>query len=498
MTNLVRFLFLCILSFSVAAHTSTLTGMIGFTPIQLAAQSKWQIVPPDINQLIIQAGSGQSNPQSFSTGGNRETSSSCFSCFSTLFSRSARVDPEGLLQRELIFRFVKALEPLEEYLKQNPDINLLLVFDIDNTLVHLASTFTDQRLNGVQRLIYFVHNLQMNWFYHLNALKQKYPNLLLVYNTARDAGLSLQNQTAVTAFTYPRGLEHRHFERLPLQPMLDAISPDHPYNTLPISLPVPDAIIFGAGLRIELNKNSISNHFNEVETHLRKINEKLDSWANTDASVISESLQPIIEQYPAVRIASNNAKNNLFLNHLTPYNLTEELFTHNFSVNYPQILMSPLASPNGIVRSVMFTNVTLNKGTGLRILIKLMNYAGIFRGKKTLMAIFGDGHADIPMFRPDREAEAVAPLSDTGIYFREERLASLSELPMQSMDLSWILSLVFNLEHIRSHSTDHIKRALNHQNIAGAPFGLGVLNAMEELGRRLTRPMQEDAPTVRR
>lgn len=386
-----------------------------------------------------------------------------------------------LFFRELDIRFQQTLASLADYLERCPTVNLLFAFDIDRTLLHSASGFTNQDIRRHELSPDLLDSLQLHWFYRLDELSRRFPNLLMVYNTARE-GLSFENPVNVATFEYSQGSQHRQRRRLPDRPLLRTLTDRNPPVSI-TGLPMPDAIISGAGVQIDLNPALEVNNPEQLAERLWLINGNLRFWAEADIAVPYDRLLELRAEYPGSDIASNPAKTNIFFNRLRSHNLSPEAYAQQFRINYPHIVVSPLFSPDSFVHSIMFTNVTLNKGTGLRILTSILHEAGVFQGRRTLLITFGDSDADMPMLEPTLEASAVGLVSESDFEIQRQRLHSLGLSP--DTCVSWLLSIVFNGQHLRNNSNDYIRSVLTHPKIIDAAPGLGLLGGFESMMRAL-------------
>ncbi len=303
------------------------------------------------------------------------------------------------------------LSRLETLIKDR-GIILLLVFDLDDTLFQRSFQFGSE----IEPLsLSQLKELQQIWFMQFHDfLSNNQDSVYLVYNTSRDS-IALPSKHpqreewgAIRQIRTVDGVNRR------MMSFLSQGEPSSPQGTrFLMGIPIPDALITGTGRFIQTSatlQNSPSSQF--------WVNESIAQWLRGDQAKMKEASDYLKEHFNSIEKTSAAALKTL----INREGFDDKKQTVLIPSTFDQATVTVTRVP-GLEAFFYIQNVTVNKGTSLRI---LLNTSRIMSSDKTVIGVvYGDSVTDLSMLRPDLEIKATVPASTMNLARRNARLEAM-------------------------------------------------------------------------
>ena len=154
---------------------------------------------------------------------------------------------------------------------------------------------------------------------------------------------------------------------------------------------------------------------------LQAVNEAISGWVQEDMEVMSRQELTAQTRQPAWKIVSSVRAKTLETLEVPPGIHRREL-DQVFECSSTQVTMTEICDANSRLQEIISQNVSVNKGTALRLCTGLIAPFIETDGRSVWEVVLGDAIADLPMIRPDLEISAVAAVSESSLATRDSRL----------------------------------------------------------------------------
>lgn len=398
--------------------------------------------------------------------------------------------PRATEYLRLIREMKETLLELLAVLKEKKVPKLILVKDLDETLFQMS-----YQLTGISLPEPMLKSLQQQWFKDMDEFYQSNQDrILLIFHTTRSllppgtsqdvvTGISGTSHLAINMHTTIQIGSTGNERQMLRFPVMDG----HAVQFL--GIPRPNVLITGSGSHIQLDDRLLGL---VGQGRLEAVNASLLSWRQADFQQVQTMAKELARQFWMNR-KQNNEGTVFILNHAcTP--IIRETFEGRCSRTGSQIAMATIA-PCGYLDKAYLLNVTVNKGTTLRLVNYLLDRQEITNPSNSdpsenappIEVIMGDSTPDLSMLRKDLEITAIdASVSPDSIALREQRVGSVFGYVTDLGDLAqwWFLSIVPDKQRFERLGNETMKAAINHPKIIEAG-GQGILSMMKALVGRL-------------
>ena len=356
-------------------------------------------------------------------------------------------------------RLDATLNKIDNWLKEHPDIVLILELDIDGVMIHFLSQPTSDKP-------FCTPTYQQKILNKLDTFIREHPNVYLFYNTAR-SDLTFERPVADRASetTQRHWFSLRRVQKDQHSHGTIQAKADGPYgDKITYKLPAAIAIITGGGGHIEFASESFA-----TDQDLTEINAALDKWRKEDLSALPDVLSGYVisEHYHL----SGSERTLPIL--LSPRAKTSPLVTGPFDTLPMMQFITLYDQKMEETLFYSFNGVALNKGTAARLLLSLLLKKNFLKGKKGLLVAAGDSFYDVPMINPVFEAATLEVVTEHQATARENRIRNdivsteVPQLPpatnfLLEGDLVWLLGVrVCSLSGRNYNLCDSTNPALN-------------------------------------
>lgn len=370
---------------------------------------------------------------------------------------------------EWIGQFHRILAEIGEQLKKKK-IKLILVFDLDGTL-YRAPQYHSRNIVKVLTPAEIL-SLQQQWFNELSYFLKKFTGqVFLVYNTARSVVNRLKRSPTLKgwidpAATYEKSPDgHRQIQ---FQPSWQSINLDG----LPwMGIPEPDALISDTGRVIYLTGGLQS----QIDSgRLAALNEAFNQYHRTAKE---EVLKMRHQDFAKLRSQCNIHPDSVqHFVHVTGGRMLRRLFENRFYRSPRETVICPGINKQkdvyGVIDlvsgySIYFSSV-VNKGSSLSLLLELLQ--PVLEGDGTpeqniWEVVFGDGCADIPMLRPDLEAQGLSQVPDELMRQRRTAYTPFGFSPDFQRAPYWQLSVVAGRDRLFIKHGAYVESVLTHDRV---------------------------------
>ena len=393
-----------------------------------------------------------------------------------------KIKAEADLFKRLDQQFQLQLVELGKWLKRYDFVKFIFVSDIDDTLIHKASHFTHPEIGQYQYLSFW---LERRWQYRLQVFLDTFPNVLTIYNTARRSVSFNDTELIHFAEEYPP----LHPPNMRYSSMKRMLKLENGKNRPPVHLPMPDALVTGSGIHIDINPE----HKSRNADALSYINQQLNQWVTADVFPVRAHFYRLKQLFPGIRldysIYNKTPEFNrayAFLRGVSTLSLNEEQFYRDVYSGFPFIVPTAMLKEHQVT-DVLFSNTCVNKGTGLLLAIQSMHAAGLFEGKLALMSVLGDQIMDLPMILPEDAANALWPMTGIEKVHTHYRLfQTLGTRSLQEYGVAWLASVLYNSNHLLRYANPYIQAKIQHPKVIKIPStSFGFLDGFQALVDRL-------------
>ncbi len=349
-------------------------------------------------------------------------------------------------------RMLSSLELLGQHLIQHDDKKLVLVFDLDDSLITQTTQLEDAYALDPDR----AWELQQYWLIALVKFTDTYSNrVILIYNTSRSVPSNQRSFGTHSSYPINLSLVYRDFDEI--LPMVHFS--EKPTNR-EYAIPMPDVLISSHGLQIEFMSASP-----EHRVILKEINQRLLSYYHHDLVFLENSCNQSSHLLTGMTISWNSGHNYCTLNRIPHY--SSPLFSsHHLSQSFPKHVFTPVVRENSIEKAYV-QSVLLNKGSALRLVIHLLNKMNVLVSGKFAVTIVGDTHMDLTMVRPDLEVKAAGIVSEQDIFVRELRMKELLGTDSEPNQVSqhWLLSINTDPDNLPRDKNPYTFLSLSHPKV---------------------------------
>ena len=379
-----------------------------------------------------------------------------------------------------------ALEAIGTLLRQKKKLRLVLAMDIDQTLVWYPNSeiFSEEKRSQHMKQ-------QQHWLMQFDEFCREYKKqIILVYNTTRSHPVDpdkvgaddymkdrvrRSNQIAIGFGKATEGEGSTDF--------LDVALNNNPSQH--IKLPLPDALITGTGSHLEVNErwDSLISNNNEGRTPgniIQRVNRSLDDWRSEDLKGTEKAVSVLKDNgFWGFRYNIQST----YISAITGYSKllkkAEQLIERHLPMQ-TQVITTATSRLPGYEKMFLHNN-SLNKGTGLRVLLNIMSKSEDPDEPEPKVVIFGDNMTDLPALRPDQEGYALNWVSPQSMEIKNNRLQSL-DLGIGNNDLApnWLASIVPSKAVFTRSRNRWVDGMIKHRKVFEAPSE-GVLGLMESL-----------------
>ena len=419
----------------------------------------------------------------------------CFSsCFSGSESDDTYVFHPSETERNIPLKQIyqenildEKLDKIKQLLTEHPNKQLILTFDLDDTLFQSNLKLPPLNLTYQQ-----IIDIQQTWYSKLDCFIRANPRIILIYNTARpllpdtlveDPGKHIQAKTNGVHINALQNFNERKMMRI-----LIGTKNEPRY----LGLPIPHILISGTGTSIQFNfqvqppLSSVSNTFpvNEVE-----VSQQLRDWSNSDFkhsfNVLNGSPNSVLPtnnfRYRYRENSSSASVVNITSSHRSS-------FLNHLVINDSALIVQPIDPPPPLSHSFNIHHATVNKGSALRIAISMLINHHSIKAKNIWLFIFGDSFSDITMIRPDREIEAISELSSIQESTNTERFGLYSQWLLSTKEIAniWVKSVFPSgqRDYMLSRSTGRTLESLYYKKLTDANLP-GLPGLLREIGTAL-------------
>lgn len=424
-------------------------------------------------EILIEAGTKQSRPQSAPVSISSPQKAEAVARPGGVVKTSIKVkkqqeDPEPpppprhdpeLSEKvitSLILEMQLVLSRLETLIRER-GILLLLVFDLDDTLFQRSSQFGPEIESFTLSQL---KDLQQIWFMQLHDfLNNNSDSVRLVYNTSRDS-ISLpskhplrQEWCPIHWVTSADGVTRRMMSFLS-----QADSADQPGMRFRVGIPIPDALITGTGRLIQ-----VSDELQSSPPSQYWVNESIRRWLIEDEGKMEEASGYLKYHFTSRQLSSAPALMTL----INKEGFAEKSRTVPVPSTFDQATIT-LTDAYELEAFFYIQNVSVNKGTSLRI---LLNRSRIIDTDKTVIGVvYGDTVTDLSMLRPDLEIKATVPVPVSILAKRNARLETIgvpSDIKLFSR-LWWNFSVVPSKGPFNSSKNQRVRKSVESEKVLEA------------------------------
>ncbi|MRI32874.1 hypothetical protein EOPP23_07740 [Endozoicomonas sp. OPT23] len=367
------------------------------------------------------------------------------------------LSPESLKQK-----MVSNLDNLSQQLNRRDGTKLVLVFDLDNSLI--SSTDTIQKLFSLDQ--HTATDLQQDWLNQLADFTSSHSEkFIVIYNTSRSIP-KIRRQNGKQS-NYPIDLQSLSTRSSANNPM---VSFQEKANDSSVessyAIPRPDVLISSHGLNIEFTLE------HDEHTHqITQINEGLMSFYREDHPKHKDTCtQRGLVDVDGASIKWNSGENYCILTPLISSPI-------QFSANHlqqpdPTHVFSAVVKPDNVIKESYIQSITLNKGTSLRIVTQLLIEMSHLQTGRFLIVTVGDSHLDLPMLRPDLEAKAAGKISQAAVDQREQAVSGLlgGNSAADLLAHHWLLSINTDPDNIPQDLNSYTRAVFDHKKIITLPY----------------------------
>lgn len=381
--------------------------------------------------------------------------------------------------QQLVEEMKNTLDGLEQLLKEQTDKKkLVIVSDLDDSLLFNPDALDKELIPDPDTAF----SIQQTWFTQLEQFYTRNSDrTFLVYNTSRSIPPK-ENPFLKSDKDYLYSVSLNDVKRVNSHPMVRFVQ-KHARDEH-FGLPNPGLLICNHGSYLQaVEPPSIEPSF------LDSTNRLLYEWYLSDL----QNLRLLATQTAlhTQLIAKTTSGENFYY-----FKVGETLPAFQpepFSLyNHRHIAVTPVVR-NGMLNTVYLQDVTLNKGTALRIGIQWLVETGKLIPGKFLVVIIGDSHLDLSMLRPEHEIEAVAPVSPADIFLRESRVLRVNGLAYTRDIVSshWVLSINPDPSSMPTDENPLIQSMIRHPKFVTISSAKGALGVMNQILETLTQYFQE-------
>ena len=252
-------------------------------------------------------------------------------------------------------------------------------------------------------------------------------------------------------------------------------------------LPPPSVVITNTGghLSLPVEMQSIVDYSKVIA-----INHNLQTWIDNDKKYFKYAIEDIENPRSGKSISSRPY---FYIENLDikAWVLTNYFMSRNA---YSQITLTFFMKDEESVSRALLQNVTINKGTGSRLALELLEKGGLLTPGRYWIVVSGNNELDLPMLRPDLEAGASVYTEPSTLLNRDCRLSAIgiSKTP-EDVASHWLLSIITDPEHLSELQNPHVRKAMYHPKVVSIK-GHGLLGIMKSVAERLE--LNKDSDTT--
>ena len=383
------------------------------------------------------------------------------------------VDEEAASYYENLKKAMAAeLQAISTLLRQKNKLRLVLAMDIDKTLVWYPGS-RSRTEEEIQQLM----KLQQNWLVQFDEFYRANRNqIILVYNTARSRpvepgdtkgicyrkGIELSNEIAISLDKTAEREGSTAFLKVPL-------------NNAPsqhLLLPLPDALITGAGSYVEVNEgwgSKISNNGGKTPGDIiQRVNGALAQWRAEDFKDTETAENLLRFKENNFEKFRGNLQGTYILaigNDKAVPDVAEQRIEMSLAGNgKTQVITTTYESAKH--KKIFLHNNSVNKGSTLRILLNIMSLSRDSDEPEPKVVIFGDGMTDLPALRPDKEGNALNLVLEGSMEVKNKRLQSLGiDTDSSNLTSNWLASIVPDKKVFFLSNNPVVIEAINHHKV---------------------------------
>ncbi len=388
-------------------------------------------------------------------------------------SNVAKSDNEAKMKEGM----VDVLKKFKRKLDKKLDFKVIIVMDLDDTLYHEP----EFQLHLWQRV-------QSAWFGIFDEfLQENKERIYLIYNTSRlqlssAEQLVVRNYNDAAARGVSLDVTGLYGSRELVQMMVS--DPDQLARGKMIGIPKADVLITNGGMHIQPRGRVSQMMSNQAE-----VNRQFSQWLSEDQDHY-ESVSGMAENQLGMNVSKSDSVPSMSMFYPERSSRAIELAQFNSGLKHSvsELVISPVpykSKGKVLVKKAYAQNVSINKGSGLRVVLHFM-HAHLPSDQLIFLAIFVDHITDLSMLRPDMEAEALGGVRPEALIAREARYGALGIKAPKMNDYSrwWRLSVVAPLHPTLNPSIKNsaISASLKHPNVVfSASAGLqGLLSDLVE------------------